>query len=229
MKTIFGALLLFMSSCCGPQQNIPKYADASISDYAIQLSFIGKVGDKYYRIFASGFAIDKDHILTAGHFCEEIASEKYIEDKLFFETTRTKERKSFDKIMIRYSKLIDFCVIKSENHKIKFLKVRNTPLRSGDKISSASGMEGFFPIRKYGEVLTFNTDFKNKRHTEKDYFLSSLKVIEGSSGGLIIDANAEIVGMVTAYIKLAPHISIILRIESICEKIKEVGIDCGKQ
>lgn len=143
---------------------------------------------------ATGWAIDKDHVMTAGHFCESAWEAKTLKKATggirldsVDQTGRTVER-TMGKIIAWVSDdYNDMCLIESKDHGLVPLEIEPdlSAVETEDRIISVGGPRGQFAIRREGFVWAV-TD---------EVLLIGVEIQPGNSGGPIV-WQGKVIGMV---------------------------------
>ncbi len=184
---------------------------------AVLMSIIPEDSDTKERSLATGFAVDNDHILTAGHFCEKVNMLilKHTAKNVIEISTVNQYgllQKSIEGTIVRISTEHDLCLIYSADHNIKPLKLLTdiSVIESEDPVTVIGAPAGYFPVRRDGRVVT--NDFRNR-------FLLAIGVQPGCSGspvlwkgyviGLISEMSSTLIDGATAV--RSDHIDSFLR------------------
>lgn len=194
--------LLFLFSCCTVQSNLKKSADGSYPYYkhAIKLQ-ARKVGHNL-ALIASGFALDNERILTAGHFCMaayEGQIKGILQDSIDLvyvnnnDEIATMEGGQIDAI----HEEMDLCVIKRKKHGVVPLPLSKSEPKINDPITVVGGPLGVFPVTSEGRVVVPASEDFPVVDLNNRLVISALGTF-GSSGGPVINEKGEVVGIVMA-------------------------------
>lgn len=161
---------------------------------------------------ATGFAIDKEHIVTAGHYCISVLN-AYVNKTLVGEIeivylNNNDELETKPGVNILYvDEKPDICVVKKKKHGLlpmKLAKYKN--LRVGDKVRTIGSPLGIFPTETEGYVISTKHEDRNPELRYK--LFTSIPVFGGNSGGPVLNEAGEVVGMVVMSTTRYEHISI---------------------
>lgn len=153
---------------------------------------------------ATAWAIDKDHLITVGHFCGGIKNptvrkDKKISVKLIRVNSAGRIANVINGMAVSFvnedrNYFNDICIIVSYNHEFIPLKMSNNfdEVHTEDTITVVGGPKGFFPVKRTGYVMQTRSD----RKEEKNGLLISVLIQKGNSGSPVI-WNNEVIGMVS--------------------------------
>jgi S1-C subfamily serine protease len=177
---------------------------------------------------ATGFAISRNLIMTAGHFCAtaEIGMAmgvlgsgvhySYMDDQNIEESS--------DLIIVNYVmdevNNQDICILKKKNHGIKpveFAKLSSIDI--GDKLTIVGAPLGVFPTKTEGHVTLL--DGGETLSYLKNYLVTSVPSYGGNSGSPIFDEEGKVVGMLVAGHPAYPHITLGIRVDALKDFIKK--------
>lgn len=164
-------------------------------------------------IYASGFPIDKETIMTAGHFCEAVQeSSGKISEKIQVNFINANDEISVldGGVISRYefSETVDLCLIKLPRHGIVPVKIANyEKVRVGDKVTIVGAPMGLgYPNITEGYVT--------QKHSEgfpspilNDKLLTSAPVFAGNSGGPVFNESGEVIGVLVMATTKYEHLS----------------------
>ena len=145
---------------------------------------------------ATGWAIDEEHIITAGHFCQQHAIamilKKAGED---IELTGSDNKgihyhAGYGKVVkweFTMDGKVDICIIKSEDHPLETLRLSDNfnIVEIEDPVTIIGAPDGNFPIRREGTV--WGIDKRQIKITNH--------IVGGSSGSPVI-WHGEVIGLV---------------------------------
>lgn len=149
-----------------------------------------------YATLATGWAIDADHLITAGHFCEGIMDNIKL-DRVHPGVLITGSD-SFGgdidmgkAVIIAYKndKMDDICILFKKDHGLIPLPVLGdlSLVETEDQVTISGAPRGMFPIRIDGRIWVVNPDL----------LLLALQIAPGNSGSPVI-WNGKVIGMVIA-------------------------------
>lgn len=168
---------------------------------------------------ATGWAVDKDHIMTAGHFCEkatDMMKLKKIKRRIGIEVVNHIGRPIalLPGRIVSYvnEEHVDMCIIKSDDHGLAPLPIASTlfDVETEDKIFIMGAPKGKFPIRRDGYVWAI----------PDDALLVAVEIQPGNSGGPVI-WRGEVIGMVIAVLLDTNECGIAVRSDTLLEFIQK--------
>jgi len=149
---------------------------------------------------ATGFAVTKNLIMTAGHFCDTSDKEMMtpVKDFDIFTAYGTLESGKSYKIgqteIIAYeNKDLDLCILRLNSHGLKPMTLHPTSkiLSTEELVTTIGAPQGHFPIRREGRVsAVVDEDYKGR-----DLILIAINVQGGSSGSPVI-YQGSVVGII---------------------------------
>ena len=174
---------------------------------------------------ATGFAVDKNHVLTAGHFCESFVSalleNKGVDtiDALYFDGEKFKRKDGYT--VIRIDKVNDVCLLKRRWHSLSTVSFqKEDSVDVGDKISVLGAPLGVFPSMADGYVIQPNNRvYRNKQILGT--LMLAVNVYPGNSGSPIYDENQKVVGMITSAVG---PIAIAVRAQVLVKFLESCGV-----
>jgi V8-like Glu-specific endopeptidase len=147
---------------------------------------------------ATGWAVDKNHLITAGHFCESIKKgqkEKKLNKKIL--VTGSAIDGSTYKVgtatIVAQSEDHDLCLLKSLNHGLTILPILGNMdlVQTEDPITTIGAPVSYFPVRRFGTVIsTLSPDF-----AWKNMLFLNIDIQPGSSGSPVI-WNGFVIGVI---------------------------------
>ena len=158
-------------------------------------------GSKTTGIVSTGFAVSKDYVLTAGHFCKDFApllAEDKIEDTIYaihLDGNKFIENNGF--VIKAVNDKIDECILHKKDHQIKPVKfVRDySSVKVGDKITIIGSPSAIYPSKTEGYVsLPKNRLYIQRSITGR--LMLSAHIYPGSSGSPVFDVNNKVIGMI---------------------------------
>ena len=192
-------------------------------------------------ISASGVAIDKKHILTAGHFCEPVVSGQSKEGitsgiaKIFFKkniemyylNTNEEVVKMNGAKIIAWDKEKDICLVELRGHGIIPAKIAApSSIRRGDKVYIVGAPLGVAFTKTEGEVAIPSIQFEEKEAAHVNgRILVTAPATNGNSGGPCFNERGEIIGVVMAGADGYDHLTILTPSKYILSFLKKVHKD----
>lgn len=143
---------------------------------------------------ATAWAIDKDHLMTAGHFCEsahELKTLGYADDILWLTGVDVQGKPTINfpgKVKAWVNKdMNDMCIIESFGHPLLPLELETdlSLVQAEDPIITLGAPRGYFMIRRDGYVWA----------VVEDGIMLAIEVQSGNSGGPII-WQGKVIGMI---------------------------------
>lgn len=200
-------------------------AETQYYDGVVKLSSIpGKnTIAQFNGIYATGFAIDKNHIITAGHFCEDwpaLVKAGLIEVQIGITGARH-DGTHYDvgkaNIVAFSSRSPDICLLRLEDHGLIPIPLAlDTKLvQTEDKILLVSAPGTYFPVKRIGFVISTKVDHRFPEEWWDSLFLA-LDVQPGSSGGPVI-WNGKVIGVVVVFTSRLHNGAIAEKVERVHE------------
>jgi len=199
VKNFISSLLsLFLISCC---LSINHYSNSEYYKPHVYNSVariaVAVEGTDDYVLFATGFAVTKDLILTAGHFCRNYANgmdNELLNDSASYIFYNGKEFiESYGLELVDYEmddeNDLDTCLMRKQDHGLTILNIFNEKhgkLEVGDKI--------FVVGAPYATVPSIRTDGYIAAMNDETILVSSPGG-PGNSGSPVFNENLEVIGM----------------------------------
>jgi S1-C subfamily serine protease len=224
LVSLLCALLVSCSNACSFNIQLPDQPKQEQTDTSLLYS-IGTVsvslGDQ--TMAGTVFAIDKNHLISAGHVCNTIQTlqalgggEIIVE---YFSHDFDLERTTGFKIS-KINDADDLCLI-SGKHSLTPVKLSKdySTVRVGNKVILSSSPLGVLGAIQYGQVI--------RRWTNKDWLMPGKLLISaasapGSSGGPVLNDRGEVIGVLIAGARLYPHMSICVPVPTLAKFIKGI-------
>lgn len=169
---------------------------------ALLQSTPGELGDE--GKMATGFAVDSDHILTAGHFCEAVDKLKKKEmagDKI---TVVRSDKRGLPRIpipatIVTYNRMKDVCILFAKKHGMRSIPMASSLalLTTEDKVTVIGAPYGFFPVRREGRIIS---SLAYRFQQFNGMIFIAVNIQAGNSGSPVIK-DGEVIGMVA----ILPH------------------------
>lgn len=191
---LFFCLGIFMYGCCTVMtyqaQTIMRSQSNPYESVVLLDTYLPK---QSINLIATGFAVEKNKILTVSHFCVRANDINVI---MFsgIEYVNSVKIKSF-------SVKEDLCLLEFTERELKpvyFVKRYSYETNIGDKVFSIGAPFGFFPTKTVGFVV-------NKNNNNR--LIVSIPITNGNSGGPIFNEKNEVIGIVMAVLRPYHHIT----------------------
>ncbi len=204
----FVALVLGLLLCVPAQAaNTEKLVHRVVRLFAPELK--GKDG-----IYASGFPVSREMIMTAGHFCAGVVEGK----EKVSQTIQVTYANNNDEIsrlpdgqIVRFifNDALDLCLIKVPRHGLTSFKIANyDKVRIGQKVTIIGAPLGLiFPNITEGFVTQKVTD-ELPVPILNGKLLTSAPVFAGNSGGPVFNEAGEVIGVLVMAITIYEHLSL---------------------
>ncbi len=215
-------LLVFITSCCTTQSNLVS-RDPEMPLYKRAVKVQARHVDADLAIVASGFALDNETIITAGHFClsayEGQVMEVVQEDiELVFVNNNGELGVITGGRIDAINEKMDICAIKRPKHGIVPLPMSKKETKIYDHISVVGGPLGFFPVVSEGRVISPNSKNLPTEDLNNRLIINAIGTF-GNSGGPVINDDKEVVGIVMA--KITDFLLVVVRSETIFKFLAE--------
>lgn len=220
----------FMSSCCHVGNQVPSLVNGAYSGYdyrgsVVKLQAIVANINKPV-MFATGFAISEEKIITAAHFCISVLEGQIfgpLKQNIGIVTLDNNDKLvelGIDAVIDNADKEMDLCVIKAKHGLVPLKLVDNyESLRVYQDVSIVGAPLGIFPTQTNGHIITLkSTGWETE--SLNDRLIVSAPVTFGNSGGPIFAKNGEVVGVVMAMHKIYSHIVLAVTADTIKEYLK---------
>lgn len=222
---------MFTVGCCCEIRNIQPPAaiatPAPKSDYrrsVVKLQVLERGGGT--ALAATGFAISKEQIMTAGHFCINAIEGQAL--GILRKKVQVVVLNDNDELVVAkratietLDEAMDICVINAPKHglvPLEFVKDYDS-LRVYQKVFITGAPLGIFPVETEGHIVTLRTEgwpvmVLNNR------LIVSAPTTYGNSGGPIVTEDGKVVGIVMAKSNY-DHVIIGVHVETIREYLKQ--------
>jgi V8-like Glu-specific endopeptidase len=222
---VFIALFLGVSSlsCCKFSNRINSLPENKFYDSVAVLQSLP--GDKGYRGgTATGFAIDRKHLLTAGHFCHSIDNfnkEGLAGDKISIVRS---DKRGMPRIpilgtVVAYDKGRDICILRSPGHSMRVIELAKSAssVLTEDAITVIGAPSGFFPVRREGTVISVS-GYRFQKYS--DMLFIAVNIEAGNSGSPVIWKD-KVIGMIVLQPLTVHETALAVPIDEIREFIKK--------
>jgi V8-like Glu-specific endopeptidase len=153
---------------------------------------------------ATGFAVDENHIITAGHFCaplENLQKASLITNQILIESSDFNGNIYVvgQATVVAFSpKSPDLCLLKLKKHKLTLLQLANSTflIQAEDRITVIGAPATFFPVRREGNIISLDATKYFPDHLANLLFLA-VDIQKGSSGSPVI-WNEKVIGIIVA-------------------------------
>lgn len=229
---LFGAVLATMTvGCCYEIKNIHPPAVVSPverkADYrrsVVKLQVLQRSGKA--TMVATGFAIDKERIMTAGHFCVNVIEGQVL--GLLRKKVQVIILNNNDELAIAsratidtVNEQMDICVIKVPKHglvPLEFIEDYES-LRVYQKVFITGAPLGVFPVETEGHIIRLRSAGWPVVDLN-DRIVVSAPATYGNSGGPIVTEDGKVVGIMMAKSSY-DHVIIGVHMETIREYLKQ--------
>lgn len=183
-----------------------------------------------FGITATGFAIDKDHIITAGHFCmsafEIVTTEKIIkaEFKALFLEHGKETLVSIDGLKMMAVDLDnDLCMVLRPDHGITPVKLSSKKeFKIRDKVYTVGAPASTFPLEAEGHISLPLIEVDKEDSALNNKMLLSLPIYKGNSGSPIFDDQGEVIGVIVMGNPRFEHITYATRLAELKVFIRKI-------
>lgn len=222
----------FLYGCCLTQKEALVVQDGRYDFYksVAKVQVVSKKNPTRVML-ATGFAIDRKRIMTAGHFCVEAA--KLQEEEIVNKNIQMMFVNNNDELflmdglkIVALDREMDVCVLEKRGHgliPLRFSK-KYERIRIGDRVTAVGAPLGMFPVKTEGRVVAPKAEGLNFNPLN-DRLVVSTPVTSGSSGSPVLNEHGRVVGMVVMVAKGFNHISFAVRTKMIKKFLKmELGL-----
>lgn len=207
-KLFTGFIAAIFISCGSASVNIPE-TETNVEKpdvnkiYKSVVKISVKTIDGLNALVGSGFAIDGDHIMTAGHVCQSIyvyqAKGKLEKDiSIFFYGPDEQTILESKGASIKYIDMVhDICVMQKSKHGLIPLKFADNywDTKVHSRVYIVGAPKGYFATTYSGEVIYLNKDI-NAFMIEK--LITSAASAPGNSGSPVLNKDGKVIGMLIA-------------------------------
>jgi S1-C subfamily serine protease len=212
--------LFFSTSCAG---NYKRLAYNTVA--MIKFESIDKVSKDDSYVTGTAFAVDKNHLMTAGHVCRAGVEEIILKNIDNFSVYIIFINPSESLTVVKDFKIVsidlenDLCLIRKDSHGLLPVTFSSREVKIRDSVFTVGGPAGNFPTETEGFVSLPSADFPSNGW--KDRMVMSLDIFSGNSGGPIFDSNGNVIGLVSAGDRRYLHFGIAVKTKYIVKFIKD--------
>ena len=210
MKFLF---LLFGFLCCSCVTiSCFSKKEYNIKDAYVSVGRLSVISnDKKNIISATGFAIDYQHVVSAGHFCISVFESNV---KGTFPEKIDISIIHHNSVLILYEQLeieeidekLDICILRGDHRLIPLAFGNFDKIEIGDKISVLGAPLFMFPVLSEGWIIEPRFDMGNEKEKREMLFVD-VHVSQGTSGSPVLNERGEVIGMVIMQIVSSPALS----------------------
>lgn len=219
---------LFIGACCtghyqGPEVSFRQPVNEAWRS-AVKLQ-VRNIANSEAAI-ASGFPIDKERIMTAGHFCVNVIRGQIIgllkdDVEIAFVNNNGEVSLLTGGEIETVDEKKDICVVKRPKHGIVPLKLaKYSEVKIHDKVEVVGSPMGMFPVSTEGRIAVLKSEGWPMVDMN-DRIIISASAAGGNSGGPIILENGEVVGIVMAVLVGYPHIVLGVHVDTILDYLEQ--------
>ena len=226
MKKWILALLLLPAVCCTAHPPVATYTNPKESLHTQVVMLTVPLVDGTGSIVASGFAIDKERIITAGHFCISVEMGQIV--GALEPTIQISVVNANDEIatlpgatIIALDEKKDVCLVHRPIHGVRPLPFIDdySDVKMLDKVTVAGAPLGFFPYITSGEVISPAIAGPS---SVSNRLLLNVAATHGISGGPIVNDRGEVIGIAMSKPAQFDHILFCVRSSTIKTFLKEI-------
>lgn len=190
-------VVVFLSACACLEKKTENYIDSKDMYASVVKISLVSVVDNTPVPMGTGFAIDEDLIMSAGHICVT-AYENFVKgttkEKLSITVVHNKILLTIQETLeiIAIDEGVDACILRGEHGLIPLKFADFSTVLIGDKIAVLGSPLGYFPTKTIGYV----TLPKYALSTTKERLLVSATISPGNSGSPTFDSHGEVIGMI---------------------------------
>lgn len=147
---------------------------------------------------ASGFAYNKNLIITAAHFCANLDDDESVSVRIHYVNKRGKVNFLKKGKVEKKSKKKDVCTIRKNDHGLLTLPLtkKYKDVKVMDKVIVGGAPFGYFPYLDEGYVMNPRARFDDERF-DKTLLIKATGTY-GISGGPVINRDGEVIGIAQA-------------------------------
>ena len=188
-------------------------------------------------VSASAVAIDKNHLISAAHFCipvQQGQSDKGFKDGLvtikFDKNMKMSYLNNNEEVVVvdnvkilAVDKEKDICLLEKKHHGlIPAAIAAPASIHRGDKVYIVGAPLGIFPVKTEGEVSIASMRFEEKEAAHiNGRILVTTPATNGNSGGPAFSDKGEIIGIVMAGAETYDHMTILTSSRMILSFLKK--------
>lgn len=198
-KLLAVALAVFMTACCTINLNTKQDKQEPVWNPDSAYASVAKVvasGDAG-SISGTGFAIDEDNLLTAGHFCMavmELSEQGLVSDNISMEIyDLNKNLITFDGLKIKaVDPMNDICMLTLPDHGLKPVVFASTLPQVHEPAIIVGAPNGMAFTVSTGIVVIRDISFGIMAQHK---FVADFSAASGNSGSPVFDKNGNVIGM----------------------------------
>jgi S1-C subfamily serine protease len=216
---VFFVVALFAYGCCSAPtpEVVVKYRDPPTVLKSVAGLRVKHVDGDGYAV-ATGVAVNKKYLITAGHFCRAVKNNPILSDEIeivFVNNNGELAVKGDVPEIVKIDDAKDLCLLSQKRHGIVPLPIMKHFLRDiniGDEVVAIGSPYGAFPTKTKGNVVDPNYNGK---------VIHSAATAPGNSGGPLINEHGELIGITVMRDVRYPHISFAVPAHTIKKFLKK--------
>ena len=242
MKRILAFMCAIFMTGCMINLNVPP---ANVANQAVAQKFdikqahksvasvfvkqIGGVGE------ASGtaFAIDKDHLITAGHVCvafAELQDMGIAGENIGLSIVRDGFKSTLGGVeILEIDEPHDACLLKKKDHglvPLEFVTDYDKNVKFGDKVYIIGAPLGFMVAWQEGHIMDVNSQ---KRRPLKDKLIITAAAAGGNSGSPILNEDGKVIGILVMGDSDFDHLSVCVKSSVVQRFLRLIGWPPAKE
>lgn len=204
MKKIILALMFFCLACAStvPKQKI-VVGNISIKKYHTSVGRIFVKNKDGSELLGTAFAIDDEHLITAGHVCLGFVKAQFSgmsDGNIYLEKMINDKKVEIGGIEIVRADIgmFDLCELKKRDHGLLPLNIVKNykEIKYLDDVWAYGSIQGNFPTPTGGYVI--NADSRDHSPIYESRLLISSAISHGNSGGPVMNNRGEVIGVISA-------------------------------
>jgi hypothetical protein len=218
MKKIIAMVLALMVSACSTT-NIYNGGPEAVSNYNIGAAYQSVVllrakSPNGMVLSATGFAYDKDRVLTAGHFCIDALKIQIFESggksiEMDYYDSELNLKNTDGLRVEEISDVSDLCMLRKENHGLPTLKIVEdySKLKIRDNVTIVGAPSGVVIGEFSGKVMSLRYTGLGSSMLTGKMVVSSASTGGISGSPIILDRTGEVVGVLVVGHVYFDHLS----------------------